>query len=339
MGSKRTVLVVAMVLAQAGCSAEAQPEASVDSSSGDLRTAPTNNANGLAEALSRAVTGPVTVTSNQVVRLSAVQPVLSRTPNQLPPDPCRVELSFVDATGRVVATNRAEIGAGVEQHLDFTPSAGPSTNGTALSTRATLVPLVTPLAIAGRGTAPACLYSVQVLDKVSGRASVATSPKLFRELDGASLLRELEESRRPAAVELGFVSLAQGQTARLNLVNRGGLPGVPPDPCKANIAFVDAAGVSVAETQVNVAARTGTTFELSAAKLANGASVRAVISPIGKAGVPPDPCRFASLEVIDDVTGAASLRQEPTLVVGERDTQLSGTGCPVLSTNGVCPQQ
>ena len=338
MGTNRSVLFVAGVLALGGCSAEGQPEASVVASAGDLRGPSVNNSGAVAAALSRHVTGPITVTSNQVIRLSAIAPVLSVGPRTLPPDPCRVELSFADAAGVVQARSRVDVAAGVEQHLDFSPTPAPSNNAAGLTARATLLPLVTQLALAGRATAPACLYSVELLDKTSGAASFVSTPRLFRELDAAGLFRELEESRRPAALEFGFVTLAQGQTARLNLVNRGGLPGVPPDPCRATIAFVDASGLKLEEAQVDVAPHQGTTFELSASRLTTGrAAVRAVLSPLGTVAAPPDPCRVASLEVIDDATGASRLRQEPVLVAGERDTELSAPSCPVATTNGACP--
>jgi hypothetical protein len=338
MGCSRRVVAFAGVLALGGCSAEAQPETSVAASTGDLRGAPENTTGAIATALSRHVTGPITVTSNQVIRLSAIAPVLSVGPRAAPPDPCRVELSFVDAAGAVQSKSRVEVAAGVEQHLDFSPSAAPSNTAAGIGARATLVPLVTPLALAGRTTAPACLYSVQLLDKATGASSFVSTPKLFHELDAAGLLRELEESRRPAALEFGFVTLAQGQTARLNLVNRGGLPGAPPDPCRANVAFVDLTGVKLEETQVDVAPNQGTAFELSASRLTTAATaVRAVLSPLGTVAAPPDPCRVASLEVIDDATGASRLRQEPALILGERDSELSAPSCPVATNNGACP--
>jgi hypothetical protein len=337
MRINRNLLIATALLALAGCSTEAQPETGVDSSATDLHGPGTSNGANLAAALGRAVSGPITVTSGQSIRLSAVQPVLG-TPGALPPDPCRVELSFVDATGQALANSRVEVGVGVAQHLDFSPSATPSTNANGATTSVTIVPIVAALALATREHAPACLYSVELLDKTSGKSSLVSAPKLLRALDGASLLRELEESAHPVALEFGFVTLARGQTARLNLVNRG-LPGLPPDPCRAELAFVDASGAKLNQTEISVAPHEGTTFELSADKLgANGvSSLRPVISAIGNGALPPDPCRVASLEVIDDATGTVSAREEPALIAGERDSELSAPSCPVLSTNGVCP--
>jgi hypothetical protein len=101
------------------------------------------------------------------------------------------------------------------------------------------------------------------------------NPDFFRAIGNPDLL--------PGALEFGFAGLVAGQTARLNFVNRSGVAGTPPDPCRATVAFVDQTGAPLLESKLDLAPQHGTSFELSASRVnANGAvtsitSIRPVI--------------------------------------------------------------
>ena len=114
----------------------------------------------------------------------------------------------------------------------------------------------------------------------------------------------------------GMIGIANGQTARLNVVNLG-VPdpttGLPPDPCRMRLQFVDAEG--------NVLVSRGVAPEMGHSKFLDFtpsfvpintadavAPLRAEIRPVmfSDNGVPPDPCRV-TLEIFDNVTGRTQI--------------------------------
>jgi hypothetical protein len=120
----------------------------------------------------------------------------------------------------------------------------------------------------------------------------------------------------------GMIGIADGETARLNVVNLG-VPdpttGIPPDPCRMRLQFVDAEG--------NVLASRGVAPEMGHSKFldftpafvpvntADGlavtplrAEIRAVLFTDN--GVPPGPCRV-TLEIFDNVTGRTQIALSP----------------------------
>jgi len=117
----------------------------------------------------------------------------------------------------------------------------------------------------------------------------------------------------------GMVGIADGQTARLNIVNVGVLDpttGLPPDPCRARLQFVDADGNELASR--GVAPEMGHAKFLdftprfvpvdTAAAAPLRAEIRAVV--LTDNGLPPGPCRL-TLEIFDNVTGRSEVVLPP----------------------------
>jgi len=113
----------------------------------------------------------------------------------------------------------------------------------------------------------------------------------------------------------GMVGIADGQTARLNIVNIGVIDpttGLPPDPCRVRLQFVDADGRELASRGVApemVHAKfldfTPTFVPVNdVAAAPPRAEIRAVV--LTDNGVPPGPCRV-TLEVFDNVTGRSQI--------------------------------
>jgi len=118
----------------------------------------------------------------------------------------------------------------------------------------------------------------------------------------------------------GMVGVADGQTARLNLVNVG-VPdpttGIPPGPCRARLQFVDADGGVLAARGVAPEAGHSTFLDFTPSFIpidTNGAvaplraEIRAVV--LSDSAAPPGPCRL-TLEIFDNVTGRTQIALYP----------------------------
>jgi hypothetical protein len=137
---------------------------------------------------------------------------------------------------------------------------------------------------------------------------------------GAFTIRARAFNPQPDPPGYGMVGIATGQTARLNIVNVG-VPdpttGLPPDPCRARLQFVDADG--------NELASRGVAPEMGHAKFLDftpnfvpvstvdavaplRAEIRAVV--LTDNGLPPGPCRV-TLEIFDNVTGRSEVIVPP----------------------------
>jgi hypothetical protein len=117
-----------------------------------------------------------------------------------------------------------------------------------------------------------------------------------------------------------MVGIAQGQTARLNLVNTASsTAGVPPGPCRARLRFLDADGNVVARQAVEVRAGQSTFLDFSPSTVpvntlgdAVGpirAEIRAAVTFLDDQ-VPPDPCRV-NVEIFDNATGKTTVMFPP----------------------------
>jgi hypothetical protein len=123
---------------------------------------------------------------------------------------------------------------------------------------------------------------------------------------------------QPDPPRFGMVGIAEGQTARLNLVNllTPGAATVPPGPCRAELQFLDGDGNVVVSRLVRLEAGHAAFLDFAptfsppinnvgdvAAPLR--AEIRANVE-LGVAGIPPGPCR-ATLEIFDNVTARTSV--------------------------------
>lgn len=119
---------------------------------------------------------------------------------------------------------------------------------------------------------------------------------------------------QPDPPGFGMVGIAQGQTARLNIVNLGNGPSLVPPPCRAALQFFDDQGNLLAERRVRVEAGNATfldlapTFPPGDVVTAPRAEIRAAIEfPDGEL---PPPCK-STLEVFDNASGRTSIIYPP----------------------------
>jgi hypothetical protein len=126
---------------------------------------------------------------------------------------------------------------------------------------------------------------------------------------------------QPDPPRFGMVGIAEGQTARLNLVNLypPGPPVVPPDPCRAELQFLDGDGNVVAARRVQLVAGHAAFLDFAPAFVPINtvgdavAPLRAEIRAnvvLAAGGVPPGPCR-ATLEIFNNATGRTTVLQPP----------------------------
>ena len=116
---------------------------------------------------------------------------------------------------------------------------------------------------------------------------------------------------QPDPPGFGMVGIAEGQTARLNVVNLGNAdPLHPPDPCRVELQFFDADGNAIAGSRARVRPGQAVSLDYVAsfvpADIATGAVVaaRAEIRPAVNTdtGLLPPQCR-ATVEIFDNSTG------------------------------------
>ena len=122
---------------------------------------------------------------------------------------------------------------------------------------------------------------------------------------------------QPDPPRFGMVGLADGQTARLNLVNLG-IPtatGIPPGPCRAHLKFFDGDGNLLAAQPVDLKPGQAAFIDFAAsfAPPVNGAGamraeIRGAVVPIDGDYAPP--CK-ATVEIFDNATGRSSIFVPP----------------------------
>jgi len=133
---------------------------------------------------------------------------------------------------------------------------------------------------------------------------------------GALLLHAFNPQPDPPRT-FGIFGITPLDAIRLNVTNIAGELGLPPDPCRAQIGFVNANGVSLKTETVTLSNGESTSIALSFTEASRGAlttaavalhaSVRPVIS-----FVPPGPCFAAvSAEVTDAITGRTNIYAIP----------------------------
>jgi hypothetical protein len=126
---------------------------------------------------------------------------------------------------------------------------------------------------------------------------------------------------QPDPPRFGMVGIAEGQTARLNLVNL--LPAspvaLPPGPCRAELQFLDGDGSVLASRLVQLEAGHAAFLDFTPAFVPINtvgdaaaplrAEIRASVN-LGVGGLPPGPCR-ATLEIFDNTTARTAIFVQP----------------------------
>jgi hypothetical protein len=197
-----------------------------------------------------------------------------------PPEPCFATLGFQDVNGNPVGTTTSV-------SLQAGQSASLTLNGNSLTSvagqREEVQPVVTPAV----GVVNQCNASVEIYDNVLGLSSVA--------VPGAAGL--------PPSPTFGMIGVTSLQTVRLNIV------AFPPDPCVAQLSFVNSQGVQVGNTlNVQLAPGQAASLDLPGTTLVTKLGQRTEVQPVVTA---PNGGCVASAEVWLNVLGATSVYYPP----------------------------
>ncbi len=217
--------------------------------------------------------------------------------NGFPPDPCNVQMGFVDAAGVLLKTSKATIPPRNTAFLALTFAEGsPATTATP-STRVNIRPVLNTLPPGPCRT----VSSVEVFDAILGRTHLYAVP-------AESLTPGTEPPPDP---DFGIVAITVLDFLRFNVTNVTGANGAPPDPCNVQVGFVNAVG-DVVKTVSGSIAPGHTAFvtvnysEAAAATPSASALTRLNLRPL--VNIPPGPCRVsASAELLDAMTGETTL--------------------------------
>jgi len=152
---------------------------------------------------------------------------------------------------------------------------------------------------------------------------IASAPRVALGVAAAVILAGGALSRTATAFNpqpdppFGMIGIAQGQTARINLVNT-----TSPDaalfapPCRARLRFLDSDGNVLTHMRAEVAAGHSTFLDYSPASTNLGdvavplrAEIRAAAT-FDNNQVPPDPCRV-NLEIFENATGRTTVLYAP----------------------------
>ena len=270
--------------------------------------------------------GMIGLTRGQTMRLNIVNLAVA-VDGQVPPDPCRMVLTFRNADGRPFTNSdgqplrrAVELQAGQSAFLDLNADMyGPSSINDAI-TRLQVRPFVRVQSEPSGDQFPPdpCRVTMEVFDNASGRTSI------FAEHAGIDLDRP---PPTPCCQPGGMIGLTRGQTMRLNIVNLAvAVDGqLPPDPCRVLLTFRNADGRPFTNSDgqplrraVELQAGQSAFLDLNAdnyfpATNDTVAPVRMQLRPFagvqsGPSGgqIPPDPCR-ATTEVYDNANGRTSI--------------------------------
>lgn len=235
----------------------------------------------------------------------------------VPPDPCRVELTFVDDAGTpLLPAVQRTLAPGESAHLDLNGDDLFPPSNVEILRRAEVRPVIRILlnstGIAAIPPGP-CVSTIEILDNATGRTLLSSGPQHPGEI--------YEWNPQPDPPKtFGIVGIAAGQTARLTASNTAS-PGELAPPCRVAMALLDADGNVVAQKSETLEAGQSTLLDVSSNTLPPPADVApgpaqlrgVVVVESAKPGEIPPPCR-ASLEVFDEVTGATTALLSPQRV-------------------------
>jgi hypothetical protein len=144
----------------------------------------------------------------------------------------------------------------------------------------------------------------------ASKLSAVTWGMLILLIAAGSAITASAQSNSNLTFTFPIFGIIDGQSARLNIVNRTGSPGdLPPDVCDVELQFLDSMGrVRAQATIKGLAAGQAVHLDLSAGKLQDESTrrheLRAFVRVSALSGqLPPDVCR-PSVEVYSESTGA-----------------------------------
>jgi len=222
--------------------------------------------------------------------------------NGAPPDPCNVQMGFVNSAGTVVKTANATVDSGHAAFLTLTFAEG-AASATSADTKVHVnyLPVVNTIPPGPCRT----VSTAEVFDAVFGRTHVFLVPA---ESLGSALA---------SAPNFGITGVTALDSLRVNVTNITGSNGFPPGPCVVQMGFIDAAGTTTKPVSESLGPGQSASLlinyrqaatELGSASLPARFNLRPLVT------VPPGPCRVASsTELVDSLTGITTVSILPAV--------------------------
>lgn len=274
--------------------------------------------------------GLIGLTTNETLRLN-VSNITSAGPRELPPGPCRVELTFVDSTGaELLPAVQTTLAPGESTSVDlngadlFTGVTGIDSVGvlSRVEVRPMIRILSNPATNARAGLVPPgpCVSTIEFIDNQTGRTFLTSGPQ-----KPGAIFEFNPQPDPPGDITFGLVGIVPGQTARLMAVNSSSdIPhAIPPGPCRVTLTFFNSAGHVVERSSMTLKPGQSTSLDLPLSPIdVNPADTVAgppsqlqlrgvvTVEPVKGRRFPPDPCH-ATLEVFDQATGRTTALLSP----------------------------
>ncbi len=222
--------------------------------------------------------------------------------NGFPPDPCNVQMGFINAAGVLLKVANGTVQPGHAAFITLTFAEATATATTA-PTRVNIRPALNTSALP---PGPCRMVSsAEVFDAVQGRTHLYAVPAEPAQPQGP-----------PTSPIFGITALTALDALRFNVTNITGSNGVPPDPCNVQMGFVNGLGESVKTVSGTIApghtAFVTVDYAEAAAIVGSTNGARLNVGPL--VTIPPGPCRVsASAELLDATTGETTLYIMPAI--------------------------
>jgi hypothetical protein len=265
--------------------------------------------------------GLIGVSINETLRFNVSN--VSGDTQKFPPDPYRVEITFVNASGaELLPAVQTTLAPGESTSVDLngadllgrvTSTDSITTDSALLRTEVRPVIRIVPIATIRRLPPDPCISTIELIDNQTGKTLLTSGPQ------NPGTIYEFNPQPDPPGKTFGLVGLVPGQTIRLTAVNVVAPDRfTPPDPCRVTFTLLGVDGIVVASSSEIVNPGQGAALDLplpATVTTADANTVNAVPSQLQLRGIvtveslkgdePPDPC-ITSLEVFDSVTGRTS---------------------------------
>jgi len=262
--------------------------------------------------------GMIGIVPGQTLRLNVANVPLAAP--QTPPDPCRVELTFVDSAGnKLLPAVQVTLRSGKSTHIDFAAPLVP--DGPVIhrfEVRPVIHILPNPSTTDTTEVPPGpCVSTIEILDNRTGRTLLTSGPQ-----KPGTIFEFNPQPDPPGRPQVfGLTGLVPGQTARLNVVNVEG-DASSTSVSRVTLEFVNAEGKIVLRNAENIKPGIATFLDFAIPVSANPpidgtpiaqAQLRAVVTIEGVRGFPPGPCR-STFEVFNQADGHTTSLLSPQRV-------------------------
>jgi hypothetical protein len=272
--------------------------------------------------------GLIGLTASETLRLN-VSNITAAGPQKSPPDPCKVEITFLDGAGvELLPAVQITLKPGTSTSVDLNGAditrgvtGVDSTNAVVLS-RVEVHPVIKIIPNARDAQFPPgpCVSTIELIDNQTGRTFLTSGPQ-----KPGAIFEFNPQPDPPGDITFGLVGIVPGQTLRLTALNSSGEQNFPPDPCRVTLTILNDQGHVVVRSSEVLKAGSSTFLDLPLAAEAPPIDTNAVaagpasqlqlrgivtVERVNGRQAPPDPCH-ASLEVFDQATGRTTALLSP----------------------------